>query len=233
MSTTPRLGLPLITTGDVLPESRFNNAQLAVDQFCFPSVIDREHVEPDGTENDGDAYLVAASGVNEFLGHDGEIAYKRNGSWEFVAPKAGFVVFVVLEEAFVHYRYSHLIADFEWTDDWTVAGDTKIVGATRRSAMVGITASTTQTQGQGLLTADVNKVITVANANDTVTLPVEEQGGRMVWITNRGANTLQVFPNTNGTIDGGAMDASVTIAAGKTKIFAAVDADDWHTVLGA
>lgn len=58
-----------------------------------------------------------------------------------------------------------------------------------------IAASTTQTQGQGPLTTLENVVTTVANANDTVTLPGALTGRKCV-VYNQGNNVLQIFPAT-------------------------------------
>lgn len=92
----------------------------------------------------------------------------------------------------------------------------------------GITASTTQSQGQGALTSNVNQVSTVANANDTVTLPAAPSVGSMtVTIINDGANTLQVFPASGDNLGAGA-DASTTITAGATKMFVSYDATNWE-----
>jgi hypothetical protein len=60
-----------------------------------------------------------------------------------------------------------------------------------------ITASVTQTQGSGVLLSSYNEVRTVANPNDTVTLPSPATSGvgRVMVVVNAGANTLQVFPS--------------------------------------
>lgn len=93
----------------------------------------------------------------------------------------------------------------------------------------GLTASTTQTQGGALaLTARYNNVTTVANANDAVVLPAAVAGLR-ITIRNSGANTLQVFPATGGTIDGGSANASVTVLAGVEVIFTATTTTAWLT----
>jgi hypothetical protein len=61
-----------------------------------------------------------------------------------------------------------------------------------------ITASVTQTQGSGVLLSSYNEVRTVANPNDTVTLPSPATSGvgRVMVVVNAGANTLQVFPSS-------------------------------------
>ena len=59
-------------------------------------------------------------------------------------------------------------------------------GFVARSVTAGITASVTQTQGQGALTTEFNQVSVCANANDTVTLPAAA-AGRVCIIVHNGA----------------------------------------------
>jgi hypothetical protein len=92
----------------------------------------------------------------------------------------------------------------------------------------GITASVTQTQGQQPLVSSMNEVSTVANTNDTVTLPTA-QAGFVVAIDNNGANTLQIFPASGDAINGGSVNASVTLAAGSKALYIAYDTTNWST----
>lgn len=96
-----------------------------------------------------------------------------------------------------------------------------------RTAATGITASTTQTQGQMPLTAEVNIVSTVANASDTVTLRLATQG-RTQFIRNNGANVLQIYPATGDAINGGSVNASVTLNPGAAVRFVTADATNWY-----
>jgi hypothetical protein len=97
------------------------------------------------------------------------------------------------------------------------------------NTLAGITASTTQTQGQGALKSHINEISVVANANDVVTLPSAVTGMKII-IINNGANTLQIFPASGDAINGGAADASVTLAAGNNATFAAYDGTNWEAV---
>jgi len=89
----------------------------------------------------------------------------------------------------------------------------------------GLTASTTQTQGQGALTTEVNEVATVANTDDTVTLPVAA-AGRMVTIINNGANDLQIFPASGDNLGAG-VDNATSLEFNETVTFVAYDATNW------
>ena len=82
------------------------------------------------------------------------------------------------------------------------------------------------------LTKVVNHVTVCANANDVVTLPSAHAGRRCI-VANDGAQTLQVFPASGDAIDAGAADASTTIAAGKRRIFWALNATTWISHLSA
>ncbi|MDO8462976.1 MAG: hypothetical protein Q7S96_01735 [bacterium] len=89
----------------------------------------------------------------------------------------------------------------------------------------GLTASTTQTQGNGALTADVNQVTTVTNANDTVTLPAAV-AGRTVVIVNVGANIMKVFP-ASGDDAGAGVNAAITPASSTKTECHAIDTTVW------
>ncbi len=105
-------------------------------------------------------------------------------------------------------------------------GNIQLNGLTRRKVTAGITASTTQTQGQGALTSEVNAIATCANVNDTVTLPSAASGMR-VTIINNGAQTLRIFP-ASGDNAGAGVDTAVTLAAGSNVSYVAYNATDWE-----
>lgn len=96
------------------------------------------------------------------------------------------------------------------------------------ATVAGITASTTQSQGEGVLTGKLNEVSTVANANDTVTLPAAS-AGNIIIIINNGANTLQIFP-ASGDNAGGGVDTAITLASGSNITLAAYNATNWETI---
>jgi len=115
------------------------------------------------------------------------------------------------------------------TNGITLGGGASVTGYIYRSVSDGITASTTQTQGQQPLTTEINVVTVVANANDVVTLPAAVAGMKIV-IINHGANTLQVFPASGDAIDGGATDASVTQATTVNDVYYAINGNNWERV---
>ena len=88
-----------------------------------------------------------------------------------------------------------------------------------------ITASTTRTQGQGALTAQVNEISTVANNDDTVTLPSAITGIE-IEIINNGAKTLQIFPASGDNLGLGT-DTAEELEANERVKFVAYDTDNW------
>ena len=97
-------------------------------------------------------------------------------------------------------------------------------------ATAGITASTTQTQGQGPLTSEINQVAVCANANDTVTLP-SAVAGRVCIVRNDGANTLRIFPASGDNLGSG-VDVPVDVGTtNKTARFWAYDSTNWFRLI--
>ena len=106
--------------------------------------------------------------------------------------------------------------------------ESSLSGYLLKTVTSGITASTTQTQGQGALTSDVNEVSTCANDNDTVTLPTA-QSGMEVTVINNGAERLQIFPASSDNLGAG-VDTATSVAPGVTVTFKSYDATNWERV---
>jgi hypothetical protein len=119
-------------------------------------------------------------------------------------------------------------AHYSWVAISTTEWD-QLDGLLRKTVVSGITASTTQTQGQVPLTADVNQVSTVANANDTVTFPAAQAYSRTIIIINNGANVLQIFPASGDDLGAG-VDTAVTLAAGSSAKYTNYDATTWIAI---
>lgn len=91
----------------------------------------------------------------------------------------------------------------------------------------GLTASITQTQGQGAMTAEINEVATVANVDDTVTLP-SAVAGLKITVINNGANQLQIFPASGDDLGQG-VNIAESLAAGSNKTYVSYDGTNWET----
>ena len=107
----------------------------------------------------------------------------------------------------------------KWQKDWLY------------SLTIGITAGTTQTQaGATALTADVNEVSVCANTGDVVELKAAGAGFEQTVINN-GVESMQVFPASGDSINGGAVDAvdPVVIQTLNTRTYIAHDDTSWNT----
>ncbi len=93
------------------------------------------------------------------------------------------------------------------------------------STNAGLTASTNQIQGQGALTAQVNQISTVANNDDTVTLPAAS-AGVVLEIINDGAETLQIFPASGDDLGLGTNTAE-ELQANERVAFVAYNDTNW------
>ncbi len=112
------------------------------------------------------------------------------------------------------------------------AGNIKANGYYVKSVSPAITASVTQTQGQGALTADINVITVCANTNDTVTLPTAV-AGRQVYIFNKGANSARIYPASGDNLGAGVNACTATpIPTGKSYMYTAYDTTNWiETIL--
>lgn len=86
----------------------------------------------------------------------------------------------------------------------------------------------TNAQGQGALTSDYNIVTTAAANPSGVTLPTATQG-RRIKIVNKGANPVNVYPASGGTIDALAANASIQIPVNGVLEFNASSTTQWYS----
>lgn len=209
-----QVNTPDLANGQANAHLTVNEAVGILDAHVHLAVKDRDLATPPGSPTTGDRYLIATSPTGAWAGQANAITVYLNGAWKFATPKEGWTCWVDDEDLWLRHDGSA----------WTAIVDF--------ASSASLTASTTQTQGQQALVRTVNWVGTCANANDVVTLPAAAAG---LWcvVINRGAQTLQVFPASGDKVEGGATNASTTIATAKIKAFFAVDGTDWFSILGA
>lgn len=95
----------------------------------------------------------------------------------------------------------------------------------------GVTASTTQAQGQNPATTQVVQVATVANSGDVcVTLPTAAVGDYL-WVVNNGANECRIYPASGDVIKDLAANAFTVLGAGGRIYLWAIDATNWDFVV--
>jgi len=117
-----------------------------------------------------------------------------------------------------------------------IAIGSAVSGATSRTTLNGIVidsisaavsaAGTTQGTATSLV-SNINNITTVA-ASSGVVLPTAVAGMRIL-IRNTGANTLNIYPATGGTINALATNAAFTLAAGSTTELFASTTTQWYT----
>jgi len=98
----------------------------------------------------------------------------------------------------------------------------------RRSVAPTITASTTQTQGNGLITKDINIFTTVSNDEDTATLPPATSGISVI-IIHKGDKKLQLFPNTGDDLGEG-LNQGILLAKESTFTYHCFDTTTWELI---
>ena len=103
------------------------------------------------------------------------------------------------------------------------------------SVALGITALAggANSASTPVLTGKVNVVSVCATIADSVKLPASATINTEVVIRNNGAAACSVFPNTGGAINGGTVDASVSVTNAKGAIFFCVSTDGLTWVTAA
>jgi hypothetical protein len=106
-------------------------------------------------------------------------------------------------------------------------------GFSTETALNGITAHAGGGQGSAtLLTAEINRVTTVATIADSVLMPVSAPG-MSVTVTNAATNSMNVFPQSGDAINALGANAAFAVAGGKTATLTCAVAGQWHAVLSA
>ena len=95
----------------------------------------------------------------------------------------------------------------------------------------GITAAGT-TQGTGTALTKSYNIVTTTPSGTGVVLPTATVGMK-VRIVNKGANALNVYPASGGTIDGAAANAAVVLPVGTTATYQASSGTQWYSVVPA
>jgi hypothetical protein len=104
-NTDPNLGL---SYGWVLGESGWNTSMDAnlkrLGAIVGLSVKARNLTTPPATPTDGDRYIIPAGSSGDWSGRSDQIAVRIAGTWEYQAPKVGWVCFVEDEEVLSIYK---------------------------------------------------------------------------------------------------------------------------------
>lgn len=90
MDNTSQLHLPLVQAAQAQKHITVNEALARLDGMVQLRILDLTLTTPPAGAADGATYSVAAGGVNEWAGQDGDLAIATNGGWVFVTPKLGW-----------------------------------------------------------------------------------------------------------------------------------------------
>ena len=235
---TPNLDVPYLEEGEVGGETVYNEAMQIIDVLMKKSVADIRTSPP--TVSNGYVCLVAASGTSgDFVGHEGEIAYYFDG-WDYLEPPEGWTLWIDDENELTVYDGTNWLQvpvtdssdDLTLPGGLTTAGTFASGGEFKYRVSSGITASTTHSQGEGALSEDYNvhNVTTVANTDDTVTMP-SAAAGRTAILVHNGVNQLRLYPASGDKFLGLSVNGYVPISAAKTVYFIAVDSTTWAWVI--
>lgn len=125
MDATARLGLPLLTAGQVQREIYHNEALALLDLLVGGNVEEGPVAAPPASPAAGGLYLVAASGTSgSFVGHEGQVAGWTQGGWRFVAPVEGMRLTARSSGVDLHY----------WNGDWrsgSIRAEELVIGGSR------------------------------------------------------------------------------------------------------
>ncbi len=101
MSETHNLGLPYIDGGQAQKHVTHNEALRILDSAIQIAVLDTTRMAPPGDPAEGDRHLVAAGASGAWAGRTHAIATWQDGVWMFMAPKDGWCVWSVADDAMV------------------------------------------------------------------------------------------------------------------------------------
>ena len=94
---SPILSLPYLLPAQAQKHVTHNEALRLLDKIVQPVVSDRDRTTPTSAPAEGDRHIVAVGATGDWAGHDGEIAVFEDGTWSFLAPRAGWRAFVLAE----------------------------------------------------------------------------------------------------------------------------------------
>ena len=90
----PNLSLPLLSPSQSQKHVTHNEALRILDALTQLAVLSETITAPPTDAEDGDRYLVAQGGQDDWAGQDGSIASYEQGAWLFYTPKPGWRIFV-------------------------------------------------------------------------------------------------------------------------------------------
>ena len=101
MEQSANLQLPYIMPSQAQKHVTHNEAIRTLDALVQLAVLDRDLATPPVSPADGGRYLVAVGGTGAWAGRDGKVAAWQDGAWAFLAPQAGWLLWVADESRLI------------------------------------------------------------------------------------------------------------------------------------
>jgi hypothetical protein len=123
---------------------------------------------------------------------------------------------------------SRVILSGEVIIDGTVSGggfDSAVTAARAMDTVPGISAAGNSSDTATVLSGQANVVTVVAPGTGVKLKP---RVGTPLYVSNRGANPLLVYPASDARIEANAIDAPVSIIVGATAVFMATNATQFY-----
>jgi hypothetical protein len=209
--TTPRLGAPELVSAQATPETTVNEQIRYLESGVGHFVLeDRDLSTPPGSPVDGTSYLVAGTGLSDWAGHDGDIAYYLNTDWIFINVQEGFTFWVKDENKFLVATTASTFQEFSVT---TPANPTEFI------ALAVSDETTALTTGTAKITFRMPYAFTLSAVRASVT--TAPTGSTLIVDINEGGSTIL---STKLSID--ASEKTSTTAASAAVISDTALADD-------
>ena len=128
--TTAKLALPELDVSQAGKEITHNQALAILDQVVSALVVDKDLSTPPGSPANGAMYIVKATGLAAWAGHNNHLAFWLDAvaAWTFVVPWDGCRVWVTDEDIWYQWSGSAWVADdtawasLSLTNSWAVSG---------------------------------------------------------------------------------------------------------------
>lgn len=104
MSSTPRLGLPFLSTGQAQKEIFHNEALQTLDTLVVPAVEEPARTAPPASPVAGACYILDAAPTDDWAGKPHHLAAFTAAGWRFIPPQDGMTCYVRSEAAWTLYR---------------------------------------------------------------------------------------------------------------------------------
>lgn len=98
------LGLPYIMPSQAQKHVTHNEAVRILDALVQLAVLDRHVSAPPPSPGSGDRYIVPSGATGAWAGHDGKVAAFLDGGWVFLAPRPGWITWIVDEATLLHWN---------------------------------------------------------------------------------------------------------------------------------